>query len=67
VVKLKRPTYARHKEIGEFFAFMLWPLMKEQRMRWLTIKILLYLALGFSVLRLIWHIAQALPPGGTNS
>jgi hypothetical protein len=67
MAKLRRPIYARLKEMGEFFAFVLWPLMKERRMLWPTMKIFLYLALAFSVLWLIWHFDQAVTPGGTNS
>jgi len=29
--KLKRPLYARLKEMGEFFPVVLWPLLKERK------------------------------------
>jgi hypothetical protein len=46
VAKLKRPLYARLKEMGEFFPVVLWPLLKERKTFWLLAIALCFILLS---------------------
>ena len=46
MAKLKRPLYARLKEMGEFFPVVLWPLLKERKTFWLLPIALCLILLG---------------------
>ena len=63
--KLKRPLYARLKEMGEFFPVVLWPLLKERKtLRLLLIALCLFLLSSLLYLRLegdrLVHFSRAM-------